>query len=266
MLTIGSVSSAQHALLPCRPPAGTPFTLAFDAPIRCSCFPTIKPGTLSVRWNLVGDVSTSHEIKRWNFQIRSASEGSSKQPEFVSEKSIWPCLLPRPLIYSSNFSDVDPVQLSELWAMTLKVRRDPKKIVKALRHSFAFVVVLAEDDEVSSSGVTRPLKTVGVGRAISDGTFIASICDVAVDPAYQHRGIGRRIVKKLVENMKKTGGPSGYAVFPPPIARRFFWMIGFRSDKKYRLMAYRGQGDERDVKLIPRENIREDKELVRSTE
>lgn len=31
------------------------------------------------------------------------------------------------------------MQLSELWAMTLKVRRDPKKIVKALRHSFAVI-------------------------------------------------------------------------------------------------------------------------------
>lgn len=38
----------------------------------------------------------------------------------------------------------------------------------------------------------------------------------------------------LVQEIKKKGGPSGFAVFPPPIARRFFWLIGFRCS----LLAY----------------------------
>jgi len=103
-----------------------------------------------------------------------------------------------------------------------------------------FVVVLAEQENVDLGTMTSS-KVVGIGRAVSDGAFIATICDVAVDPEYQNRGIGRRIVKRLVQEMKRKGGPTGFAVFPPPLARRFFWLIGFRSDRKFHLMAYIGK-------------------------
>eukprot|EP00249_Psilotum_nudum_P019633 c27351_g1_i1 orf=431-853(-) len=132
------------------------------------------------------------------------------------------------------------VQLSELWAKTLNVRREPEKIVKALGHSFALVVVLEQEEESDTpEGFHR--KIVGFGHAVSDGAFVATICDVAVDPAYQRRGIGRRIVKELVQNMKQRGGPTGFAVFPPPKARHFFWTIGFRYEKKYKFMTYQGR-------------------------
>lgn len=109
-------------------------------------------------------------------------------------------------------ADVDPVQLSELWAKTLKVRRDPVKIMKSLTHSFVFVVVLAREEEVEGTQT----KIVGVGRLISDGAFIATICDVAVDPAYQRRGIGRKIVKYLVKATKKNGWTIWVCCFSSP--------------------------------------------------
>ncbi len=31
-----------------------------------------------------------------------------------------------------------------------------------------------------------------------------------------------------MQDMKRKGGPTGYAVFPPKASWRFFWMIGFR--------------------------------------
>ncbi|KAL3692630.1 hypothetical protein R1sor_006281 [Riccia sorocarpa] len=241
---------------------GASFVAFCEQLLQCSSSFVVRPGSVAIKRNPV-----NYERCRPKHEkpfICFAAEGSSRnQAGTVTQKTVWPCLLPRPLIYSSSLSDVDSVQLSELWATTLDVKRDPQKILKAMRHSFAFIVVLAEVEEASPSGVDRRLKTVGVGRAISDGTFIASICDVAVDPEYQRRGIGRRIVKKLVENMKKTGGPSGYAVFPPPIARRFFWMIGFRSDKKYKMMAYRGKEDVQLLENSEEEiNQSEERELV----
>ncbi len=41
---------------------------------------------------------------------------------------------------------------------------------------------------------------VGFARAISDGAFNAYISTVAVLPAYQKRGVGRELVRRLVEN------------------------------------------------------------------
>jgi ribosomal protein S18 acetylase RimI-like enzyme len=40
---------------------------------------------------------------------------------------------------------------------------------------------------------------VGFARAISDGAFNAYVSTVAVAPAYQRQGIGRELVKRLIE-------------------------------------------------------------------
>jgi ribosomal protein S18 acetylase RimI-like enzyme len=42
-------------------------------------------------------------------------------------------------------------------------------------------------------------RLVGFTRAISDGAFNAYLSTVAVLPAYQRRGIGREIVRRLIE-------------------------------------------------------------------
>ncbi|HZY41623.1 MAG TPA: GNAT family N-acetyltransferase [Anaerolineae bacterium] len=41
---------------------------------------------------------------------------------------------------------------------------------------------------------------VGFARAITDGAFNAYISTVAVLPAYQRRGIGRELVRRLMDN------------------------------------------------------------------
>jgi len=41
---------------------------------------------------------------------------------------------------------------------------------------------------------------VGFGRAISDGEYQAAIYDVAVLPNYQGKGIGKMIIKTIVDN------------------------------------------------------------------
>lgn len=40
---------------------------------------------------------------------------------------------------------------------------------------------------------------VGVGRVLADGVDCAYLCDVAVHPGYQGRGLGRAIVNRLKE-------------------------------------------------------------------
>ena len=40
---------------------------------------------------------------------------------------------------------------------------------------------------------------IGAGRALADGVDCSYICDVAVHPEYQCRGIGKEIVSRLVE-------------------------------------------------------------------
>jgi GNAT superfamily N-acetyltransferase len=43
---------------------------------------------------------------------------------------------------------------------------------------------------------------IGYGRVISDGVYQSFICDLIVSPAYQNRGIGSTILKKLLFKCK----------------------------------------------------------------
>jgi ribosomal protein S18 acetylase RimI-like enzyme len=45
-------------------------------------------------------------------------------------------------------------------------------------------------------------RLVAAGRALADGRDCSYICDVAVLPGYQGRGLGRELVSKLVELSK----------------------------------------------------------------
>lgn len=44
-------------------------------------------------------------------------------------------------------------------------------------------------------------RLVGTGRALSDFEYHATIYDVAVDPDYQHRGIGSQLVRELLARL-----------------------------------------------------------------
>ena len=45
---------------------------------------------------------------------------------------------------------------------------------------------------------------VGFGTLISDGHMYSALFDLVVDPQFQKRGIGREIVKRLINSVKHT--------------------------------------------------------------
>lgn len=81
----------------------------------------------------------------------------------------------------------------------------------------SYTTVFAFDDSV----------LVGFGRAISDGEYQGAIYDVAVDPAYQGKGIGRMIIRKIIE---KTPG-CNFILYASPGKEKFYEMLGFRRMK-----------------------------------
>ncbi len=63
----------------------------------------------------------------------------------------------------------------------------PQELASALGQSWH--VVSAYEDE----------RLVGLGRVVSDGTLHAMIYDLIVDPDFQGRGIGSRVLERLVQ-------------------------------------------------------------------
>ncbi|TAL27709.1 MAG: GNAT family N-acetyltransferase [Alphaproteobacteria bacterium] len=114
-----------------------------------------------------------------------------------------------PDLSAQEFRDV-------LVSSTLAERRpvdDIARLEKMLRH--ADIIVTARDG----------IKLVGIARAVTDFSYCCYLSDLAVDTAYQHKGIGRR----LIEETQKAAGPqTGVHLIAAPKAEGYYPKIGMR--------------------------------------
>jgi predicted N-acetyltransferase YhbS len=97
---------------------------------------------------------------------------------------------------------------------TLAERRpvqDQGVIGQMLRH--ADVIVSARDGD----------KLVGISRAITDFSFCTYLSDLAVDAAYQRRGIGRELIRRTHE---AAGLNTALILLAAPAARDYYARIG----------------------------------------
>ncbi|MDN0077562.1 GNAT family N-acetyltransferase [Crenobacter sp. SG2303] len=68
-------------------------------------------------------------------------------------------------------------------------------------------------------------RLVGAGRALADGIDCSYICDVAVHPSHQGRGIGKDIVARLVE---RSRGHKKIILYAVPGTEPFYRKLGFK--------------------------------------
>ena len=72
-------------------------------------------------------------------------------------------------------------------------------------------------------------ETVGMGRIIGDGGCFFQITDIAVKPAHQGRGLGKRIVAALVDHLREVAPASAYVSLIADVpANRLYAQFGFR--------------------------------------
>jgi len=67
-------------------------------------------------------------------------------------------------------------------------------------------------------------KLIGVGRALADGVDCSYICDVAIHPDYQGKGVGKNLVSKLVE---LSYGHNKIILYSYPGKENFYATLGF---------------------------------------
>ena len=73
-------------------------------------------------------------------------------------------------------------------------------------------------------GVRDEGRLVGSIRVLTDGYFFGTIPEILVDPAYQRRGIGRRLMELALERVPR--GKLAFGAQPQSVA--FFERIGCR--------------------------------------
>lgn len=103
-----------------------------------------------------------------------------------------------------------------LIASTLAERRpadQPERLEKML--CAADVIGTARDGQ----------RLVGVSRAITDFAYCCYLSDLAVDTAYQHQGIGRRLV---AETRRAAGEAAMLILIAAPAAQGYYSKIGMQ--------------------------------------
>lgn len=66
---------------------------------------------------------------------------------------------------------------------------------------------------------------IGAGRVLADGVDSAYICDVAVHPAFQGKGLGTQIVSRLIA---QSSGHRKILLYSIPGKEHFYRKLGFR--------------------------------------
>ncbi|WP_374939779.1 GNAT family N-acetyltransferase [Bacillus sp. MCCB 382] len=79
--------------------------------------------------------------------------------------------------------------------------KDVYESVGWMKHSIEVISIIFQRSDVVSISVYDG-RIVGVGRALTDGVFNATIYDVVVHRDYQRRGIASYIMRDLLEQLK----------------------------------------------------------------
>jgi ribosomal protein S18 acetylase RimI-like enzyme len=108
---------------------------------------------------------------------------------------------------------IDWNELSHLYRVAPLGEKKPEDLEKAFTNSM-FKCFLFDQGQL-----------VGAGRALADGIDCSYICDVAVWPGHQGRGIGKRIVSKLIELSR---GHKKIILYSYPGKEAFYKKLGFK--------------------------------------
>jgi ribosomal protein S18 acetylase RimI-like enzyme len=113
-------------------------------------------------------------------------------------------------------SVIDWTALSELYRIAPLGDKKPSELQLAFSNSRYKCFVL-EDGSL-----------IGAGRAVADGIDCSYLCDIAVHPEFQGRGLGRAITMKLTE---LSAGHKKIILYANPGTESFYERLGFRRMK-----------------------------------
>jgi GNAT superfamily N-acetyltransferase len=120
---------------------------------------------------------------------------------------------PSPLLWSDSIDDLDWNELSALYRAAPLGNKNPEGLKTAFTNSLFRCFV-------RDAG-----RLVGVGRALADGVDCSYICDVALLPSHQGRGLGKQIVARLVEQSR---GHRKIILYAVPGKEPFYKKLGFK--------------------------------------
>jgi ribosomal protein S18 acetylase RimI-like enzyme len=118
-----------------------------------------------------------------------------------------------PLQWSDSIADLDWDELTALYRAAPLGNKNAAGLKTAYSNSMFHCVVREHG------------RLVGVGRVLADGADCAYICDVALLPSHQGRGLGKEIVARLLE---RSSGHKKIILYSVPGKEAFYRKLGFK--------------------------------------
>lgn len=118
--------------------------------------------------------------------------------------------------WSNALDSVDWSELSEMYRLAPLGNKAPEWLETAFSNSM-FRFFARENDML-----------VAAGRAVADGVDCSYICDIAVRPSHQGRGLGREVIERLVAASR---GHRKIILYAVPGKEEFYGRFGFRRMK-----------------------------------
>ncbi|MDJ0571431.1 MAG: GNAT family N-acetyltransferase [Pleurocapsa sp. MO_192.B19] len=184
----------------------------------------IQPNQTNVLQQLAQLLQQQNQLER-NIASRRQKLESNQQGELLTRlaTNLTPKTkinhLPGRIIVKNNCS-ILPTQLEDLCDAVGWQRRPLNKVKQALDNSFSQVSAWHIHD-----GEQR---LIGFARAVSDNTFHATLLDIIVHPDFQGIGLGKTIVKSLIEKLH-AAEIVDITLFASPHILDFYHKLGFIS-------------------------------------
>lgn len=151
------------------------------------------------------------QVRYFNIQISHPSCNVMSSSDYVVLEG-----LPTPQVYHD---------LRKLSGMT----PPPMEAVpKALANSFGGFLAYERRKMVNETTPGPDQEAVAMGRLLGDGSLFLLLCDVAVHPEHQRKGLGKRILQALVDYVDKNAPEAYVSLVAEPMAQKLYPQFGFK--------------------------------------
>jgi aralkylamine N-acetyltransferase len=114
--------------------------------------------------------------------------------------------------YETKISGIDWNKAADVFRQAPLGERNPDMLARAFQNSYAYVFTFDNDG------------LIGLCRALSDGEFQAVIYDVVLLPEYHGKGIGKKMVQLLCNQLHVAN----IILFAAPGREEFYRKFGFK--------------------------------------
>lgn len=101
-------------------------------------------------------------------------------------------------------------------------------VPKALENSFVAILAYESKSMLDESTPSPDQKPVAMGRLVGDKSLFLILVDVAVHPEHQRRGLGKRIMKALIDYVDAHAPQAYVSLVAEPVAQKLYPQYGFK--------------------------------------